>query len=118
MGSEEIGKVEWPSGPLPIAIIVGMSALAHVSFGPEVDELKFLNSTCMALFGSQKNTRLVLYAAAAAHVAEGVAAGVMSIRAKFGLSASLGWMLQTTLLGFPSFRLLTRKVALGKRGKI
>lgn len=103
--------VEWPSGPLPPVLITGLAGLAQAAYGPPIPALEFLSDWTQILFGSKERTRLVLHIALATHVIEGVFALIMARRAGYRWKTAIGWWAQTTLVGFPSLRLLLRREA-------
>ncbi|KAA8496686.1 hypothetical protein FVE85_0415 [Porphyridium purpureum] len=117
VSAEESGAVEWPPGPVPPILIVGLLSLAQAAHGPSIPALEFLDRWTVSLFGSKTKTQYVLYAAVGAHVLEGVAAFVIARKAGYQWKASFGWWMQTTLLGFPSLRILSLRIAAGPKRK-
>lgn len=99
-------SVDRPATGWWIAIFVGLGINAAVGFGAGAYAL-WCETVTAAL--SQSLIRNIFLAAVAAHAGEAWYAWRVARAAGLRESAA-GWCLQTLLLGFPSLRLLLRKV--------
>lgn len=89
------------------SILFGMSLLAVLALS---DGAYALWASRVTTWLPQSLLRVVLFAAVAAHVGEGLYA--YRLAGRLGLRHSqLGWGMQTLVLGFPSLRLLLRRAS-------
>ncbi len=89
------------------SILFGMSLLAVLALS---DGAYALWESRVTTWLPQSLLRLILVAAVAAHIGEGLYA--YRLAGRLGLQRSqLGWGMQTLVLGFPSLRLLLRRAS-------
>lgn len=88
--------------------IGGMLWLFYAAFLPPVAPLRWLNSPGLFIFRSTSNLRLVFYVAAMLHAGEGICIWLLARRVD--PSNARAWFVQTVLLGYPSARLLLKRI--------
>jgi hypothetical protein len=108
---KELHSRELPSPPLLvwIGILAGMFLLFLCAFvpAPFMGPLECVRSLAFFLFRTQNIMRIGFYMACLAHLVEGGYAWILA--RKVDPSNATGWWLQTSVVGFPSLRLLLQK---------
>lgn len=89
-------------------ILIGMISLFASGWFPPMGPVPLLRSIGLMLFRSMFGIRLAFYLATAAHIGEGMYAWWLAKRVD--PDNATGWFWQTFALGFPSLRLLLKRV--------
>jgi len=103
--SRERGIVERPHPGWWAAVFSGMIILGLISFNAPIGEW-FQASVPLLELMPIEGWRIIFWIAVAIHIGEAIYARIVSKKAD--LKTSLGWTIQTLLLGWPSTRLLRR----------
>jgi hypothetical protein len=97
-------------------ILLGLVAFKTTDYTDSIHHMYLLAPVewlALAIFRTRFNLQMIFYAAVGVHVFEGLYA--YSIARSFCKNTAELWLLQTTVLGFPSLRLLLDKVQMEKK---
>lgn len=86
---------------------LGLSAYGTEPFDTELEPwVEPVREVGLYLFGSQENLQMMFVGACLLHVMEGLLSIVYAVKEGYSYLQILMWFIQTSLLGYPSLRLI------------